>query len=822
MTIAPAENSYTDVNQANGSSDRRVIGGRYQVLRLLKNGDDTETILATDLTHGTTVVVKTAIAESFSATVRMRLEHEAHVLAQIKNGPFTPLLDYGAAGDQVYLVMPFIPGITLQARLRHGPLSVMDTMTLGRALLAALGAAHVHNVLHRDVKPANVMVDEATPLRQATLIDFGLARSTNLDASIRDHWAGTAQYLSPEGAGLLDQDVTACSDLYSAGIVLFECLAGRPPFQGKSVGEVLRQHMTVQPPELRSLGLPVPRVLDEVIQRLLRKDPRDRYQTAEAVVADLSVIALALAQGESEPALVVGLHDRRHTLTEPAFVGRGQELAALHAQLKRTQAGQGGLILLEAESGGGKSRLLAEFGLRCAQQGAWILRGQGLDQAAQRPFQLLVGVADGLIATARLEPGIEEQIRTGLGDHLEAACSALPELAKLLGSSVTGKLGPETFAETRSVLALTALLDALGATDRPVLVLLDDCQWADQLTLKVLSNWQRQPETAERSVLLVVAYRSEEVSASHSLRTLQSVAHLTLPSFQAANVRKLVESMAGPLPDEAVNVIERLAEGSPFMAAAALRGLVESGALVPTSLDPTASKGGAGGWRVEPLAMADVQSSRHAAAFLVRRIELLPETTVKLLSVGAVLGKEFDLFTASKLARQTSRQAIAALHEAQQRHIVWSKATDDRCAFIHDKLRQTLLDRLPEHERRELHLRAAVDLEVEAPDRVYDLAYHFDAAGESPRALPYALAAAKDARIHHALELAEEQYRIAERGTPSDQAIRYQIAEGLGDVLMLRGRYEEAARMAMTAGELAMGDVAKGQIEGKRGEIAFK
>ena len=251
------------------------------------------------------------------------------------------------------------------------------------------------------------------------------------------------------------------------------------------------------------------------------------------------------------------------------------------------------------------------------------------------------------------------------------------------------KLGPETFAETRSEQALTAFLDALGTTGRPVLVLLDDCQWADQLTLKVLNNWQRQPATSARPVLLVAAFRSEEVPASHPLRALKSATHLTLPTFPASNVRKLVESMAGPLPDEAVDVIERLAEGSPFMAAAALRGLVESGALAPIAT----------GWRVEPLAMADVQSSRHAAAFLVRRIELLPETTITLLSVGAVLGKEFDLFTASKLARQTSEQAIAALLEAQQRHIVWAKATDDRCAFMHDKLRETLLDRLPDHER---------------------------------------------------------------------------------------------------------------------------
>jgi two-component system sensor kinase len=813
MTIAPAMNLSADASHVNGSPERRVFGGRYQVLRTLKNGDDTETLLATDTSRGTTVVIKTAAAAAFSATVRMRLEHEAHVLAQIRNGPFTPLLDHGTVGDQVFLVMPFIPGVTLQARLHHGPLTVMEAITLGRSLLTALGVVHGRGVLHRDVKPANVIVDEGTPLREATLIDFGLARSANLDAAIRDQWAGTAQYLSPEGAGLLDQEVTACSDLYSAGIMLYECLLGRPPFQGKSVGEVLRQHMTVQPPALRSLGLPVPRVLDEVLQRLLRKDPRDRYQSAEAVVADLTVIAEALQQGDSEPALVVGLHDRRHTLTEPAFVGRGQELATLHAQLQRTVDGHGGLVLLEAESGGGKSRLLAEFALRGAQQGIWILRGQGLDQAAQRPFQLLTGVAEGLITTARLEPGVAASIQTGLGDHQEAACSALPELAKLFGASVLDKLGPETFAETRSVQALTALLDALGATGRSVLVLLDDCQWADQLTLKVLSNWQRRPAAPERPVLLVAAFRSEEVAANHPLRALQSAAHLTLPSFQAAHVRKLVESMAGPLPDEAVNVIERLAEGSPFMAAAALRGLVESGALVPA---PT-------GWRVERLAMADVRSSRHAAAFLARRIELLPETTIALLSVGAVLGKEFDLSTAAQLARQTSAQAIAAFKEACHRHIVWAKGKDSRCVFIHDKLRQTLLDRLPGPEVQELHLRAALDLETQDRQRVFELAYHFDAAGEHQRALPYALAAAQQAKNQHALESAEEQYRIAERGARAeDRAIRYRVAEGLGDVFMLTGRYDEAIRKSAQAGELAEGDFAQAQIEGKVGELAFK
>ena len=341
MTFIPPQRSPADVN---ASPECRVIGGRYRVQRQLKSGDDTETLLALDRTNGQSVVIKTAAAALFSASVRMRLEHEAHVLSKIKQGPFAPLLDYGSEGEQVYLVRPFVPGITLQARLQQGPLPVVDAIQVGRSILTALSAAHAHDVLHRDVRPANVIVNEGHELREATLVDFGLAHTTGLDTRILHKWAGTAQYLSPEGAGLLDQEVTNCSDLYSTGIVLFECLAGHPPFQGKSVGEVLRQHMTLQPPELRSLGLAIPRVLDEVIQRLLRKDPRDRYQTARAVFSDLAVIEEALQRGESEPALVVGLRDRRRTLTEPAFVGRGQELALLNAQLERTQSGQRGLV----------------------------------------------------------------------------------------------------------------------------------------------------------------------------------------------------------------------------------------------------------------------------------------------------------------------------------------------------------------------------------------------------------------------------------------------------------------------------------------------
>ncbi len=655
------------------------------------------------------------------------------------------------------------------------------------------------------MKPANVIVDGDQPIEKATVIDFGLARSGYLDASIRDQPVGTARYMSPEQAGLLDLDTDERSDLYSAGVVLFECLAGWPPFHGDSVGEVLHQHMTVHPPELRSLGLAIPRALDEIIQRLLRKDPRDRYQSAAGVLTDLGKLADAIKRGVSDPALVVGLGDRRRTLTEPAFVGRDRELAALDRQLERAEFGAGGLVFLEAESGGGKTRLLVELAQRSARKGAWVLRGQSLAQEAQRPFQVMAGVAAEMVNAARLDQALGQQIREHLGDQWEAACAVLPELAEFLGAPSTEALGPETFGQVRSLQALVGLLDALGSPNRPAVVLLDDCQWAGEQTLKLLEQWQRRRDgERERHVLLVVAYRSEEVTADNLLRRLPSALRLKLAPFSAEDLRRLAESMAGPLPAEALAVVEQLSEGSPFMAAAVLQGMVESGALLAET----------SGWRIDSLAMADVQSSRHAAAFLARRIAMLPP---------GVLAKEFDLDFAAGLGCQNTAKAIAAVDEARRRQIVWAKAPNPRCTFVHDKLRQTLLERLQPEDRADLHRRAALHLESANPRRHFDLAYHFDAAGQSERALPYALAAGQQARAQHSLELAERLFRIAARGVPeTDQATRFRISEGLGDILMLRGRYELASQQFEAALVLAQGNAAQAQIEGKIGELAFK
>jgi len=786
-----------------------LIAERFGVIRAL--GDDPGSCVAVDQLAGRKVVVRRFPVDSTPAGVRMRLTHDVARIGQLQSPLLAPWTAQGHDVGWLYFARPFIVGESLAELLERGPLPLEAALAVGRDLFRGLATLHDAGLLHRNVQPGNVVLvesaEQAAVLTDAAL--FGMP-AANLAAEVR-----AARYLSPEQAGSLDQDVGEPADLYSAGAVLFECLAGKPPFAGSDVGSLLLDHMTGRVPELRGLGIAAPRALDELLQRLLRKDPRDRYQSAQAVVADLESLLAAHRAGETEPALVVGLQDQRRTLSEPAFVSRQAELSALDARLAACLAGESSLALVEAASGGGKTRLLEELMQRAAQQGLWVLHGQAASGVGQHPFQVLDGIVRQVLARVEKDRRFGDELAERLGDQRAAVASALPQLAAAFGWQASDLLGPEAFGEARSVQALAHFLAVLGEGAQPALIVLDDCQWADELASKLIVHAAEQLAAREligRS-LLIVAFRTEEVTSQHPFRRVPAALHLQLAPFGREEVQWLLESMAGPLPVDVVEVVRGLSDGSPFMASAVLRGLVESGALVAEG----------DGWRTERLAMAELQSSRHAASFLARRLELLPAPVIELLTVGAVLGKEFDLKTAAELAGQKTADAIGGLDLARRRHLVWVRPDGARCVFVHDKIRAALLERLGELPRRQLHYRAALHLQRHEPAAVFDLAYHFDAAEKHLQALPYALQAAEQARAQHSLEIAEQQYRIARRGgDEADRATRYRMTEGLGDVLLLRGRYDEAAEVLEAAADLAEGAYAQAQIRGKLGELALK
>ncbi|MHB1533617.1 MAG: EAL domain-containing protein [Acidimicrobiales bacterium] len=793
-------------------STEKLVGGRYRLVQLLKRAAGVETYLARDERSDEQVVVKVAGPDVLASTGRLRLAHAAAVMARLDQRWAAPLLAFGEDGPTVWLAQTFVPGDLLKEHLDRGVLTVESTLAVAVDVLRALSQAHGVGVVHRDVKPGNIIVRGANVVEGATLVDFGLARSAWLDPALQDQAVGTARYLAPETAGVVTLPVDERSDLYSLGVVLFECLAGRPPFDGGDIGTVLRQHLSVSVPDLRALGLSVPRALSDVVSRLLRVDPAERYQTAAAVLHDVEQIVAARRAGIEDPLVVVGLADRRCTLTEPAFVGRTSEVQALFAEVERARSGDGGLVLLEGESGGGKTRLLEELANRSLSSGAWVTRGQGVDQTAQLPFQLITGIAAAIVDAAATGSALVERLREALGDRAEAVVAALPMLGEVLLAEGAADLPPD-YGEVRSVRALPLLLDALGSAERPAVVLLDDCQWADTVTVRVLAEWSRSRRPGGRFVVVVAAFRSEEVRAAHPLRALDSSRHLVLDPIGEPEILALVRSMAGPLPEEILDALGRLSEGSPFMAQAVLRGLIESAALTTSEQ----------GWIVDRIALAKVQTSDRAADFLGRRLHLLSPGVLRLLVAGAVLGREFDVGFATVLSRLGPTAMVLGLDEARRKRILWLDEPGDIARFTHDKLREALLGQLEPSERMALHLAAARHYEACAPAPVFELAYHFEAAGRLDEALPFALAAAEQAASRHALEVAETNYRIAARAAPdAGTAVVARVAEGLAGILTLQGRYPEASEQLELARRISDQPERRAALEGKLGDLALR
>ncbi|MHB8953487.1 MAG: ATP-binding protein [Pirellulaceae bacterium] len=790
-----------------------VIAGRYRALRVLSERAGIRSLLALDRDRSQTVVIKTLDSHYLSSTSRLRLEQECRQLCELRRLTPRPLLEFGTQHAEFYVVMPFVSGETLKWRMLYRRLDVTETLHLAICLLQSLADLHDCHVLHRNIKPSNVIVNAAGRISRAALVDIGLARGELLHVMPQQQTSETAHYMSPEQAGAVDVDVGEASDLYAVGVVLYECLTGHPPFRGDTAGEILFQHMTAPVAELAS-PMPVPSVLEEILQRLLRKDPRDRYQSANGVLHDVVELRAVLERGDRQPRLALGAADHRRSVTEPAFIGRIDECESLRVQLEATCVDGARLVLLEGESGSGKTRLLDEVARQAMRADVWVLRGAASGDRESRPLQALEGVVSDLIAAIRSRPDMADLVRARLASQERSIGTVFPRLAAELGWPDPARSVPQAFREMRSVKGLVHFLRALGTFGPPAMVILDDCQWCDEATLSLLERWRTDDDpspTDAHHVLLVLAFRAEEVAADHRIRCLPASAHVKLRPLEPHDIRHLAESMAGPLPDEAVEVVRRLSGGNPFLASAVLRGLVESGAMV---VDPH-------GWRVETAATANLQSSHQAALVLAQRIELLPEHAIELLGIGAVLGKEFDLGIVAALTRRTLPAALAILEEARRRQLVWVRSDGYHVVFVHDKIRRVLLDRLSEQQRREAHVWAAQYLKEHEPERVSDLAHHLDAAGDSPQALTYALDAAERARSQFDLDVAEQQYRIAQRGAASaPRSIQYRIAEGLGNVVMLRGQSDAAETLFEQAATLAEGPVAEAQVLGMLGELS--
>jgi diguanylate cyclase (GGDEF)-like protein len=709
------------------------------------------------------------------------LRREAALLAWVGHPGLPQVHEVGQVGDHFYLIMDLVEGTELSAVLADGMLPVEQVVELGAQVGEILAAVHQVGLVHRDVKPHNIMVEPAGGVR---LIDFGAAAWAGGEKV--DVVAGTLLYCAPEQSGMIKRPVDARSDLYSLGVVLFEALAGHPPFVSDDVAELLRMHVVTPPPRLDERRPEVPSALADIVARLLAKDPDDRYQTSMSLVADLRALTADPAAVRA-PAAVAD--DEAVPSGLAPLIGRDAERTRLAGRWQRACEGHGGVAVVSGGPGIGKTRLMRELAQLVRRQGLPVLWAD-CDGDAGPLSAIRAAVEHHLARLRRLPPQPRDiairQVREAAGPAAALLRRLSPVLAAILvddGPELSRTADPEVLTS-----AAATFLAELARVSGGALLCLDGASSADEATHAVL----RQLGAGLAGAPLFVVLSTPEGADGRLPATLleQADCVLALSPFGAEAVAELVAAVARGLAvdaDLAESLVARCGT-TPFEVQEYVRAVVDAGLLVPH-------------WGTIHLDLAGLDAialPEDVFELILRRVDGVGPRCRDLLTVGAAIGLRFDTELAARASDLADPDdAAELLGQAATRMVV--EYRDGELRFVHDGIRQALLGALDGPARRRLHQRIADVLhEVSSADpaHVYALGRHClhgEPGREPSRSLAALVAAGRQALADcapaDAVELLEQAGRLVDQvaGAGGREA-----GELLGIAYYRAGRFTDA------------------------------
>lgn len=746
-----------------------IIGKRYLLHEMLGEGSMGAVYRATDRLTSQVVALKRvkvtaeqldSIVEGESMSLQFTLAQEFKILASLRHPNIISVLDYGFDDlRQPYVTMELLPEAQTIARAAYKhdlPYKINLLIQMGQALLYL----HRRNILHRDLKPKNVMVvypPENNSEPQVKVLDFGL--SIPREQAQEGEIAGTPSYMAPEL--WLGEPASKSSDLYAFGVIAYELFAGKMPFVGRNIKELYEQ-ITEMPPDLSLLDVDPEIVL--MIARLLSKTLDDRYEDVNEVLAILQRAGDQSSQIETAVT-------RESFLQAATFVGRREEVARFSRELEHLKSGNGGFWLIAGESGVGKSRLLDEVRTLALVEGIHVLRGQSI-QEVELPYVEWHDVLRWLCLTTEMDERDASVVK-----------ALLPDISDLLGYDVPD--APATSAQADQIRLWMTVEQLFRRQKQPLVVILEDVQWAESESIALLG---RLGQVANQMALLLVAsFRSEE---SPNLPFLLPGAQvMTLNRLSRRNTAELLRSMLGleEIPQALLELIQRETEGNAFFLVEVVRALAEeAGELDHIASGPLPTQVFTGG----------------VQGIIRRRLNRVPEAARSLLQVAAIAGRQLDLALIREIFLHTNPQikldsllndcADAAVLNVQEG--VWQ--------FAHAKLRDGVLLDIPVELRRELHRQVALAIEAvyqySSKQTAAALAFHWGEANDALKEEHYAALAGEQAMkngayksavsfLNRALELQDQV------GTTGRKKAGLKLQ--LGNAYFAMAKYAEAAQV---------------------------
>jgi PAS domain S-box-containing protein len=645
------------------------------------------------------------------------------------------------------------------------PLSVFLNMAI--AITDTLGKIHAAHVIHKDINPGNIVFNPRTGV--VKIIDFGIATRfsrTNPTFKSLHLLEGTPAYLSPEQTGRMNRMLDYRTDFYSLGATFYKLLTGQLPFPTSDLLELVHCHIATPPIPPHELNATIPQPVSDLILKLMAKNAEDRYQSAWGVKADLERCAQQLAEMGQINTILLGLQDVSEQFRIPQkLYGREVEIEALWVAFDRVtgnrESGAGNrekhptpytlyptpscseMMLVSGYSGIGKTALVQELHKPITAKHGYFIWGK-FDQFRRNiPYSAIVDALQKLVQQLLGEPNEQVEVwrsrlLTALGSNGQIIIDVIPEVEFIIGKQPPVPEVGATEAQNRFNLTFQKFVRAFCAKEHPLVIFLDDLQWIDSATLKLIELILLDEQT--QSLFLIGAYRDNELTPTHPLvLTLESLRNqgavfqeIILIPLTLEPLSQLIAETLHHNPDTVrslAQVVLRKTEGNPFFVGEFLKLLYGENLLTFDAQQLSWQ------WNLAEIEAQDITD--NVVELLLRQLQKLPEATQQVLSIAACVGSEFDLETLAIVCEKSPKAIFQDLLEAIQAGLIQPLSDLDEdllvqeYKFSHDRVQQAAYALIDESQKQVVHLQIGGNLlEKTSPeqrsDRLFEIIDHLN------------------------------------------------------------------------------------------------